>query len=62
MPSVHRSELVPVPCEVAWALVADMSRMGEWVAPIRRVELIPEGPAGVGVVRRILPKGLPIAM
>ena len=62
MPSVHRSEPVPVPCEVAWALVADMSRMGEWVAPLRRVDLLPEGPAGVGVVRRIHPKGLPVTM
>ena len=40
--------------EDAWLLVADMTRMGEYIPGIQKVQTKPEGaPTGVGTVRQI---------
>lgn len=53
MPTTESQLHIEAPPAQVWALISDMSRMGEWMGPITRVELIPGGRAGVGVIRQI---------
>ncbi|HSV37792.1 MAG TPA: SRPBCC family protein [Nocardioidaceae bacterium] len=60
MPEVKVQELVPVPIDRAWALVSDLSRLGEWLDILEawRGEVPSELSEGVEIVAVVSAKGI----
>jgi uncharacterized membrane protein len=48
MPVIVRSLTIRVPAARVWALLSDVARQPEWMHDLRAVELLGEGPLGVG--------------
>ncbi|MGZ3631621.1 MAG: SRPBCC family protein [Candidatus Limnocylindrales bacterium] len=48
MPVIVRTLTIPAPAQAVWAVLADVNRQPEWMRDLRSVEVLTQGPPGVG--------------